>query len=202
MKIDIYSTINKKIFINNICIIVCIFCILCFLTSVGLEHSDVKKQKYNISQNNLIGPVVIDKKSAIYKIQATFTGLNSSNYISVEVLDKNKDTLYEFGKDLWHEEGYDSEGHWSESERIMNAHITFSEKGTYYLQFNKEKTNQNDIFITIYRLKSSYIPHLKAGTLFLLILLIFWFYTNWNFVKPVIERINDISDEIMDALEY
>ena len=191
MKIDIYSTINKNIFTNNICIIVCIFCALCFLTADKLEHSIVKKQDYNISQNNMIGPVIVDSKSSIYKIEADFYGKNSSDYISVEVLDEDKDTLYEFGKDLWHEEGRDADGYWSEGDTKMKAHLSFSEKGKYYLLFNTEKNNISEILITIYKLKASYIPHLKMGMIFLIILLIFWLPKNWNWFKEGVETFCD-----------
>ncbi len=199
MKIDVFSKLKKDIFINNLCIIIGIFSVLCLFTADKLEHSVIKKQYYNVSKNNFVGPVIIDKKSAIYKIEAYYSGKNSSEYISVEVLDENQDTLYEFGKDLWEEEGYDADGHWSEGDRKMKAYITFSEKGKYYLLFNPDDNANakisNNIQVTIYRLKASYIPHLEMGTILLILLLIFWLRKNRDWFK------GEVWDKFFDWID-
>ena len=191
--------LRKKniLFYNNICFIVCIFCILCFLTGLFLQNSTIKEKKYASTKDYIVGPINVPDKNQVFKITAYFNGSNSSTYISGEVLDENEDTLYEFGKDLWHEEGYDSEGHWSESDRKMTANITF-EKGTYYLKFNTEEGTMNNITITVTQQKGSYIAHLQAGTCFLLLLLIVWICLNKIWIKEKLVVLNDILEEMSD----
>ena len=111
MKINPQQKLRNTFFYNNLCIIVCLFCIICFITSISYQTSSLKKFNFpSLKEGAKIGPIKVQNKSAIYKIIVHFKGNNSSTYISGEVLDKDKDTLYEFGKDLWHESGYDSEG--------------------------------------------------------------------------------------------
>ena len=198
MKIDINQRLKNNIFYNNICLIVCLFCIICFFTSINLEHTVEKEKTYDLQENSMVGPIEITDKSAIYYIKAYFGGFNTSNYISGEVLNEEQDTLYEFGKDLWHEEGYDSEGHWSESDRVMSANLTFSEKGKYYLQFHTEENNMDKIKITIKRMQASDIPHLEAGIIFFIIILILWLKVNWDWF---LEVFNELNEKLLDAME-
>ena len=192
--------LKKKnlLFYNNICFIVCIFCILCFFTGWKLQDSKITEKTYNLQENTIVGPIKVTDKSQVYRVKAYFSGRNTSSYISGEVLDENEDTLYEFGKDLWHEEGYDSEGHWSESERNMTANLTFSEKGTYYLKFNTEEGTMNLITITISRQMGSYIAHLQAGVSFMLILIMIWIILNQKWVKEKLVVLNDVLEEMSD----
>lgn len=179
MIINPKDKLRKNLFYNNICLIICVFCIACFATALFFQISSIKSAKYaNLQENSTYGPIKITNTNVIYKITAYFSGMNTSTYISGEVLDENQDTLYEFGKDLWHEEGYDSEGHWSESSREMSANLTFSEKGTYYIRFLTEEGSMNNISIKIELLKGSYIAHLQAGTLFFILMLIIFCTTN------------------------
>ena len=114
-------------------------------------------------------------------------------------MDKDKDTLYEFGKDLWHESGYDSEGYWSESDRKMTAYLTFGEKGVYYIQFRTDENSIRDINITIEHQRGSYIAHFKVGTLFLLIIMIVGYFINTEWintkVKIIYEKILEYADD-------
>ena len=189
---------KNLLFYNNICLIVCIFCALCFFTAWNLQNSKFTEKTYNLQENSIVGPIKVENKSLIYKVKAYFNGRNSSSYISGEVLDEDKDTLYEFGKDLWHEEGYDSDGHWSESERDMVANLTFSEKGIYYLKFNTEENSMDNITITISVSRGSYIPHLQAGTSFMLILLFVWLFMNRKWVSEKLVALNDILEEMSE----
>lgn len=192
--------LRDKLFYNNLLLIVVIFSIICFITSMNLQAStSLGRTDYDIREGMTYGPIKIDKQPKIYKIKADFGGSNTSTYLSGEVLDKDKDTLYEFGKDLWHESGYDSDGYWSESERKMTAYLTFKEKGTYYIQFNTEEKNMRNIDITIQLVKGSYVAHSQFGSLFLLIAMIIFFMLNkqWIFEKLTVinEKIEEMSDD-------
>ena len=84
-------------------------------------------------------------------------GSNKSVYLSGEVQDADRDTLYEFGKEMWHEDGYDSEGYWSESDRDMKASLSFTELGTYYVQFNSEYGVEGNRINDVYALGTPYM---------------------------------------------
>ena len=187
---------KENLFYNNICIIICIFCIACFSTALFFQISNTKSAKYtNLQENSTYGPIKVTNRNVIYKITAHFSGMNTSTYILGEVLDGNKDILYDFGKDLWHEEGYDSEGHWSESSREMSANLTFSEKGTYYIRFKTEEGSINNIQIKIELLKGSYIAHLQAGTLFMILLIILFCSANARWIG---EKLTELKESMED----
>ena len=110
--------LKDKLFYNNLTLIVVIFSIICFVTSMLLQSTFYYNKTMNyLNEGQIVGPIKVKNKPVICKIMADFSGNNTSSYLSGEVLDENKDTLYEFGKDLWHESGYDSDGYWSESDR-------------------------------------------------------------------------------------
>lgn len=199
MRIIPQQKLRDNLLYNNLCLIVCIFSILCFATAIFLHSGNVKTKTFtNLSEDAVFGPIKVDKKSQVYQITAHFMGDNSSSYISGEVLDEDQDTLYEFGKDLWHESGYDSEGYWSESDRKMVADLTFSEKGTYYIKFNTEENSMKFLKITVQLKRGSYVAHLEAGTLFLLFVTLCWCAINKKWVKEKLVILNDKLEELSD----
>lgn len=196
MIINPQNKLKENLFYNNICLIVCIFCIICLATSIFYENSLKKEQGFfNLKENSLYGPIKITNQNAIYKITAHFNGIRTSTYISGEVLDENKDTLYEFGKDLWHEEGYDSEGHWSESDRYMYVYLTFSEKGTYYIQFRTEEGLMQNISLKFQLLNGSYVAHYEIGTIFFILILIMFYITNTHWIHT---KFNELKEAFED----
>ena len=56
-------------------------------------------------------------------------------------LDQDKNYLFGFGKELWKESGFDSDGSWTEQDTDLNIKITFNKSGTYYLRFNADSNN-------------------------------------------------------------
>lgn len=200
MKINPQQKLRDKLFFNNICIIICVFCIVCYCTALSLQKSSKQHYEFSSLPNNaIVGPIKINDKSAVYKVTATFYGNNSAVYLSGEVLDADKDTIYEFGKDLWHESGYDSEGYWSESERQMVAYLTFSEKGTYYLQFNSDNNyNLNNLLIRLDLQKGSSVAHSQVGTIFMILIMIAGYFLNKKWGN---EKVTIIMDKIRDELD-
>lgn len=197
MIINPRQKLRDKLFYNNLCLIVAIFSIICLFTSMTISRPIQTKLITNV-EGVTIGPIKITDKPKIYRVDAHFIGNESSKYLSGEVLDEEQDTLYEFGKDFWHESGYDSEGYWSESDRDLHAYLTFSEKGTYYIQFRTEEANMGDIQIMLSSIRRSYVIHSQIGTLALiLVLLIFWFL-NSQWVKEKAEVLNDMLEELSD----
>ena len=212
MIIDPKKKIKDLYFYNNLLIIVMIFCITCFITSISLENGgQTKSYSGAIRQGQLFGPIKIEKnKPKIYIIKSSFYGNNSSTYITGEVLDENKDTLYEFGKDLWHESGYDSEGYWSESDRNMQVKLTFSEPGTYYIQmgeevgtssyraYNAHYNTASGSSLQIISARSSGIPHLMIGAYFLLGAILIFIFLNPQWVGEKLEDWNERLGEMGD----
>ena len=147
----------------------------------------------------MYGPIVVKKgQPKICKIRSLMYGENTNIYFSGEVLDKDKDTLYEFGKDLWHESGYDSEGYWSESDRNMEAKLAFTEPGTYYIQFHTDENMMKNISLEIVVKKGSGIPHLMMGMDLLIILYILFILMNKKWVCENLEKLNDALEEMSD----
>lgn len=215
--------LRDKLFYNNILLILVVFSLLCFVTSISLFNKKVTNLNYSADgkvlptiynepyEGTIWGPIKVTNRPLIYKVTAYFHGDNFSNYLVGEVLDEDKETLYEFGKDLWHESGYDSEGYWSESDRKMTAYLTFKEKGIYYIQFGTEsvlaytadypldaRAQIKDIEIKIEQVKNSYIPHSKAGSLVLLLVLILFCWLNWVWVKEKWILLNEKLEEMSD----
>jgi len=179
MKINPQNKLRKNFFYNNLCIIVCIFCIVCLSTALSYHNSKITNYHLSsLKDGATVGPINITNKSTICRIQVISYANNYSTYISGEVLDNEYDTLYEFGKELWHESGYDSEGYWSEGVSSLTANLTFSEKGTYYIRFYDEQKSMFAIHIIIDLQKGSYIPHFQVGTLSLIFILLIWYFIN------------------------
>lgn len=165
-----------------------------------MENDVTVSKSYNsLAEGSLYGPIKVKKgQSKICTIRANFYGDNTSSYLSGEVLDEDKDTLYEFGKDFWHESGYDSDGYWSESERNMKIDLTFSEEGTYYIQFNTENNSMYNIGIKLEVKKGSGIPHLMMGTIILIVLLIMFYFNNVAWIEELADKANDTLEDMCD----
>ena len=191
--------LKDKLFYNNLTLIVVIFAIICLVTSMLLQSTFYYNKTMNyLNEGQIVGPIKVKNKPVICKVMAHFSGENTSSYLSGEVLDENKDTLYEFGKDLWHESGYDSDGYWSESDRKMTAYMTFKDKGTYYIQFNTDKKNMYNISVTMQLVRNSYVAHSKAGTLALMLAMIVFYLLNASWVY---EKFSIINDKLADMSE-
>ncbi len=191
--------LKDKLFYNNLTLIVVIFSIICFVTSMLLQSTFYYNKTMNyLNEGQIVGPIKVKNKPVICKVMAHFSGENTSSYLSGEVLDENKDTLYEFGKDLWHESGYDSDGYWSESDRKMTAYMTFKDKGTYYIQFNTDEKNMYNISVTMQLVRNSYVAHSKAGTLALMLAMIVFYLLNASWVY---EKFSIINDKLADMSE-
>lgn len=190
MKINPQKILSKMFFINNLCLIGLAFCIVCFITAIVVECLNGTPVYQDLKNEVTIGPIVIKDKPVIYKVGATFLGKNSSSYISGEVLDENKDTLYEFGKDLWEENGYDAEGYWSEADKRMSIPLVFREKGEYYIQFNPDDSNTQDVYIYFQKINNSHVIYLQMASIIFLLILIVLVCVNAKWINGELKRSN------------
>lgn len=190
---------ENLLFYNNLMLIIAIFCAVCFWTYFTVENETVDQKRYSLDEGSIYGPIVVKKgHPKICKIKSSMYGDNRSVYFSGEVLDEDKDTLYEFGKDLWHEDGYDSDGYWSESDRDMSACLTFTEPGKYYIQFHTDENMMQSIGLEIIVKKGSGIPHLMIGFYFLILTLIVFSVLNKEWLAENFEKLNDMLEEMSD----
>lgn len=195
MKINPNLKKLNTIFYNNICIILLSFVILCSLTCMFYTNkSDVISRAYNTSNGQIMGPITVKNKPLIYQVEAYFSGSNTGIDFTLEVLNSNKETLYEVGKDLFHESGYDSEGAWSEASRKVVAHLSFYESGKYYLKFgpgNKDRL----IEVTIKKPHGSYVPYFIMAFWLLLISLIAFIGNNFEWLKTFYSKLSDLAED-------
>jgi hypothetical protein len=118
-----------------------------------------------------IGPITIQKYKEVYEITIVSSlPENSWAFVEGEVLDAEKDYLFSFGKELWHETGYDDEGAWRESDNSYSMKLTFPQPGQYYLNLKSSGSyNPDAVQVTISKTRGSSIPHFVFGTVTLLI---------------------------------
>lgn len=186
-------------FYNNIMLIVSIFCVICFATYFNVSSQSVASKSYSLDEGSIYGPIVVKKgQTKICCIEPKMWAQNRSLYFSGEVLDEDKDTLYEFGKELWHEDGYDSEGYWVESDNKMQAYLTFSEEGKYYIQFHTEENAMSSVGLKITVKKGSGIPYFMVGFWLLIIVYCFFILLNKAWVSEMMYKLNDALEEMSD----
>lgn len=84
---------------------------------------------------------------------------------------------FSFGGDMWHEDGYDDEGYWQESETLLTQDFVLDEPGTYYgyLEIISQNWRSVDsVRITIIENVKSYRYYVIALVIILLLALINW----------------------------
>ena len=198
MIVDPKQKIKNSIFYNNLLLIMSIFAAIFFITAMFVDVPTLKTTTYDLTYTKKIGPIVVKDKPKIYEIKTNMFSDNTSVYVSGEVINEDDDTLFEFGNDLWHESGYDSEGYWSESDNGMNAKITLSEPGTYYIKLNKEDNSFPDISTTFYRKSGSGIPHFMIGLYLLIIALCTFIFRNKEWIKEKYILLDEALEEASD----
>lgn len=118
-----------------------------------------------------VGPITVIKRGEVYSVNiASGLPANTWAFVEGEVLDAEKEYLFSFGKELWHETGYDDEGGWDEADGSYTMKITFPEPGQYYLHLKIESNyGQTPLKVTISQSRGSSIPHMVFGIFTLLI---------------------------------
>lgn len=165
MKIDPYEERANLIFCNNLCLMLLIFAIACFITSMYLMQSGSMLKTYKYANGMITDPIVVkDANLQVYRVKIINSSYNQNTYITGEVLNDKNESVYKFGKELWHESGSDMDGYWSESDREMQTELTFKEKGSYRIKFTHTGSlSQPSISITIFNKVKSYVAFVQAG---------------------------------------
>ena len=118
-----------------------------------------------------IGPINVKKYNEVYNvaIKAEIRAQTWS-FIEGQVLNSDREYLFAFGKELWHEQGRDSDGTWREAENDYSINVTLPQPGAYYLRFNIESNRPpNRVAVTVIKKRGSSLPHLWFGIVALII---------------------------------
>ncbi|MDQ6976154.1 MAG: hypothetical protein Q9M22_06295 [Mariprofundaceae bacterium] len=116
------------------------------------------------------GPIHVVKYNESYTITVTASmAVKSWSFIEGQVLDQNKNYLFSFGKDLWDEQGRDSDGYWREINNSYAITVTFPTPGNYYIRLETEYNRApKNISIRVSKQLGSSIPHFWLGIFLLL----------------------------------
>jgi hypothetical protein len=108
------------------------FCLLMSFVSFGVGR---EVYKGTLSSNDTVR-ISLTKVGKIHKIEARPIGTPSPTGYDVELtlLDANENYLFSFGDSFWHEEGWDSEGRWSEGRTKSSLRFILKEAGEHYLR--------------------------------------------------------------------
>lgn len=154
-----------------------IFSIFCLFTSFSFNTSQI-----NLNfKDGVFGPLTVNQENSVYKtfVRQYLPYYGATDYINVEVLDKNKEYLFSFGKELYTEEGYDDEGKWTEIVDNFESKFVLKNKGEYYFKIQNENKNlMNLASMAVWNVSSSPIPHRNTGWIafFLSILALMFLY--------------------------
>lgn len=131
MPIFLDTLLSKKILLKKIRLTFVIFACICFCTAIVISNYTLSKKSYNnqtVPQR--VGPIQGD---AIYKINVTQSiPVKTWAFLEVNIETKNGQTLFSVGKELWHEQGKDSDGPWTEKDETIEYDFKLP-KGEYYL---------------------------------------------------------------------
>lgn len=176
--------------LGKIATVFIVFGLIGLLTSgfYSMETGTIAEKTFQPTSTNIaeeVGPIQVKKYSEAYNIKIdTNMQLQTWSFIEGQVLDSQKRYLFSFGKELWHEQGHDSDGYWREMEGSYNIHVTFPQPGVYYLKFVSQgnKAPQR-LSVKVAKKRGSSLPHLWFGIICLLVGLVLNEMRNRTFRK-------------------
>lgn len=150
------------------------FGVLCLLTSffLGFVASDKILSDYVPASGGIIGPFTIEEGGTVLDVTVSQQlPMQTWSFVSIALLDEDKQWLIGFGGEFWHEEGYDDGYYWNQADSQYQATVTVPEDGRYYLQIKPDTDMQpaqvadSTIFVEATTRGFSTIPHFAAGIL-------------------------------------
>ncbi len=128
-------------------------------------------------------PFLVKRNNEVFDISVRANlPLQSWSFIEGQILDANQEYLFSFGKELWFEEGRDSQGYyWKQKDTQYSLDITLPQTGLHHVQFliDSEQAPSN-VRIEMYRQTGSSIPHFWFGVICLVIAICLNEQKNWT----------------------
>lgn len=158
-----------------------VFAAICFITAINYDSTEetLLRTQYK-GQEKTLGPIETKRKDTVLAIEfshaLSISGNNGamSSFVEGEVLDRDRNYLFSFGKEFWAEAGYD-EGYWKESDTDTLIKLTLPDIGSYYLRFKAEGSLNRQISVTVSRLTGSGLLHRVLGIIALITgIVLFW----------------------------
>lgn len=121
--------------------------LLCLITAIGmsLRPADLQHTAQVSADGGTVGPIEIphDNTRVGTRIRQDVAEGSGRRYqrwsfVTVELLDENKEYMVSFGGDVWSYAGYDGGDHWEEEDEEYKTTIRFPSAGTYYVRFQTE----------------------------------------------------------------
>lgn len=160
------------------------FAVICFITSLFLNMNVGKTLKAKVpASGGIIGPVEVKKDYSVYEIKVNqyIPTYGTWSFVGGDVLDENKEYLFGFGKEFWKEQGYDSDGSWSEAVTNFDMKVTFPKKGAFYLEFKADMSRPDaggEISVIMSPKRGSSLAHVILGIISIIACGIVWAKTN------------------------
>lgn len=136
-------------------------------TQKTLLSKNISSIELNFKDGVIIGPFKTLKKREVVDININASIPRQSwLFIDGEMLDKNKEYLFGFSKELSYYSGRDAEGQWTEYINTATTKVTIPKPGTYYVKIKSEQEYYKPLSsarITISKKNGSTIPHIWMG---------------------------------------
>ncbi len=160
---------NKKL--NKYAVTLIVFAAICFFMGIfaGKSIFTIDSDTFTNDEITIVGPIETTTTNSLFKIKASQKIYNYGNwcYLSGEVLDKNKEYLFGFGKELYRETGRDSDGTWYENKTSYSTVINLKKPGTYYIKlYNESESNPRQVGNITYSIsaqKASNVPYVMLS---------------------------------------
>jgi len=145
------------------------FSVLCLGTAVvltlrpaGFSH----EQQVSVT-GDTVGPITIEREGMRVGVEVeqeidagSGRRYQRWSFVTVELLNENKEYLSSFGGEFWHYAGYDEGVHWTQDDETYQATLEVLEAGTYYL---KIETETNVDFSELDPIRIALVEHARWG---------------------------------------
>ena len=179
-------------------VMIFLFGVVCLITSAMFGSDDGKTVSGTLPPSGgNIGPIVVSNDNTVleFSVKQKLNGYGWS-YLDGEMLDQNKEYLFGFGYEFWHETGYD-EGRWDQQKNKFDFKLTVPKKGTYYAHLYTEQPSYKpiggDIQAWITPIKGSSVPYFAAGIVGLIGGI--FFFVAGAMMTPATIGLNDDDDD-------
>jgi hypothetical protein len=175
---------RKRQSYRRLALVFLVYSVLCFITYLVFDSSSGTVIKSILPPSGgEVGPIETKKDNSVFliKVKQYIPTSGAWSFVGGDVLDAKKEYLFGFGKELWKERGYDSDGYWTEEDTSYNLKITLRRRGKYYLKFNVETGRASigtGIRVEVHPKKGSALAFFILGIVSLLISVATWAIAN------------------------